>query len=266
MGLKKDILNIAGWVVSILGLLTVLGFVSAGQKQVKFTSLEVHINADDGNFFIVEEDIEQMVYDLGYTPDVLSITEVDIAQIERLLRANPSIKNANVYSSINGAVRIDIEQRNPIIRVFNESGESYYIDETGWLMPPSSKYTSRVMVATGKLNEPYAMRYSTNMATLPHMEEELDNNILQELYRLASFVNADPFWKAQIMQVHVLENNDLELTPRVGNHTILLGSTENIEEKFNKLRIFYDEGLSKTGWNEYTQLNLKFANQVVATK
>lgn len=259
-------LNVGTWVVVVIGLLTMLGFVNKGQQDVRFQSLEVSIDSRDGNYFIVEEDIEQMVYDLGYTPDILSISEVDIAHIERILRNNPSIKDADVYQSINGTVRIEIEQRKPIIRVFNESGESYYIDETGWLMPLSSKYTSRVMVATGSLHEAYALRYNTNMATLPQYEEELDNNILQQLYELAQFVEQDEFWKAQIIQVNVLENNELELIPRVGNHTIMLGTTNDLELKFKKLKIFYEEGLSKTGWNEYAQINLKFDNQVVCTK
>ena len=79
-------------------------------------------------------------------------------------------------------------------------------------------------------------------------------------------MEADEFWKAQIIQVKVLENGELELIPRVGNHTILLGTTDELELKFKKLKIFYEKGLSKTGWNEYSQINLKFDNQVVCTK
>ena len=59
---------------------------------------------------------------------------------------------------------------------------------------------------------------------------------------------------------------DFELVPKVGNHKIVFGGIDNLESKFEKLMIFYKKGLSKTGWNEYSEINLKFKNQVVCTK
>jgi len=83
---------------------------------------------------------------------------------------------------------------------------------------------------------------------------------------LAKFVDQSEFWKAQLVQIYVNEDNEIELIPRVGSHRILIGDVENLEEKFNKLMLFYEKGLSKTGWNEYSIINLKFKDQVVCTK
>ena len=88
----------------------------------------------------------------------------------------------------------------------------------------------------------------------------------KQFYILASFVYKDPFWKAQIMQVYINNEGDMELIPRVGNHTIILGDVSGLEDKFSKLMIFYKQGLSKTGWNEYSTINLKYNNQVICTK
>ncbi|MBL0100570.1 MAG: hypothetical protein IPP49_11445 [Saprospiraceae bacterium] len=38
-----------------------------------------------------------------------------------------------------------------------------------------------------------------------------------------------------------------------------------MEAKFNKLKIFYRDGLPKLGWSRYKTLNLKYANQVTGT-
>ena len=59
---------------------------------------------------------------------------------------------------------------------------------------------------------------------------------------------------------------DIELIPRVGNHTIVFGDANQIESKFEKLIVFYNKGLSNTGWNEYSVINLKYEGQVVCTK
>ena len=69
-----------------------------------------------------------------------------------------------------------------------------------------------------------------------------------------------------IVQIYVDEKNNVELIPRVGNHNIILGDASDLENKLEKLMIFYKKGLSKTGWNEYSTINLKYKNQIVCTK
>ncbi|MEP7169164.1 MAG: cell division protein FtsQ, partial [Bacteroidota bacterium] len=76
----------------------------------------------------------------------------------------------------------------------------------------------------------------------------------------------DAFWNAQVEQIYVTEQSEIELIPRVGNHRIILGDASQLDEKFNKLMIFYKQGLNNTGWNNYNTINLKFTNQVVCTK
>ena len=68
-------------------------------------------------------------------------------------------------------------------------------------------------------------------------------------------------------QINVTNEKELELYLAVGNHKIIFGDANDIEEKFKKLKIFYTEGLNKTdGWNKYSVINVKYKNQVVCTK
>jgi cell division protein FtsQ len=91
---------------------------------------------------------------------------------------------------------------------------------------------------------------------------------------LADFIRHHEFWNAQVQQVFVNASGEMELIPRVGNHTIVLGDLEGgqagyekeMEEKFNKLFLFYREGLSKQGWDKYNTINLTFKDQIVCTK
>ena len=59
---------------------------------------------------------------------------------------------------------------------------------------------------------------------------------------------------------------EIELVPRVGNHTILLGDITNYQEKLRKLYLFYEKGVNQVGWNDYKEINLKFRNQIVCVK
>ena len=45
-----------------------------------------------------------------------------------------------------------------------------------------------------------------------------------------------------------------------------LGSVEGFQEKLDRLRIFYREGLEQVGWNKYSTISLAYDGQVVCTK
>ena len=141
---------------------------------------------------------------------------------------------------------------------------SYYLDENGFIMPLSQNYTARLLVVNGRINEPFATRYTLNFNTLADTLKT--KTLLDEIYTLSKYIDQSDFWKAQIEQVYVNKQLEMELIPKVGNHRIVFGEVENIENKFEKLMVFYKKGLSKTGWNEYSEINLKYKNQVVCTK
>ena len=90
--------------------------------------------------------------------------------------------------------------------------------------------------------------------------------MIDDVFKVAEFIRTDPLWHAQIEQLYVNKELEIELIPRVGNHRIVVGDATDLKKKLDKLKIFYKKGLSKTGWNEYSVINLKFANQVVCKK
>jgi cell division protein FtsQ len=83
---------------------------------------------------------------------------------------------------------------------------------------------------------------------------------------MASYITRDKFLKAQIEQVFVEPNGEFELIPRVGNHIIIFGGPDNMEDKFDRLFVFYRNGLSRIGWTRYNVINIKYRNQVVCSK
>ena len=79
-------------------------------------------------------------------------------------------------------------------------------------------------------------------------------------------LNSDSFWSAQIDQIYVDNNDDIDLIPRVGNQQIHLGSTEDYEAKFRNLEAFYDKVLPEVGWNKYSVINLEYKDQIVCKR
>jgi cell division protein FtsQ len=90
--------------------------------------------------------------------------------------------------------------------------------------------------------------------------------VLRELFKIATYVDKDAFWRAQIDQIFVTAESELVLVPKLGNHQIIFGNTEQMEDKFNRLMLFYREALSRVGWDKYKAINLRYRGQVVAVK
>jgi cell division protein FtsQ len=121
-------------------------------------------------------------------------------------------------------------------------------------------------VANGYITEPFRIGQTLNIFEIRHDSLPRAQRTIYDVYTLARFISGDSFWKAQIEQIYVNNQFEIELIPRVGSHIIEIGTAENIEEKFENLKLLYLEGFNKIGWNQYERINLKYKNQVVCTK
>ena len=256
-------LQISIWVIVIVLIIVTLGFVNKSKERIAFLNPIINIDYETENRFIDEYDISSHIMSVGDTGTLL-LNQFNVTKIEEKLNNNHSIKDAQVYKTIDGKLIINVKQRRPIVRIFPKNSVSYYIDEKGVLMPLSNKYTARLLVVSGELDEPFAKRYQFNYNNLNDTLTE--KTLLDDIYQIANYIDQSEFWKAQIEQIAVNKLLEFELVPKVGNHKIVFGGIENLEGKFEKLMIFYKKGLSKTGWNEYSEINLKYKNQVVCKK
>ena len=61
-------------------------------------------------------------------------------------------------------------------------------------------------------------------------------------------------------------DKNIELVPRVGDHVIYLGKLDDFEQKLKRVKVFYEKGLNKVGWNKYSRISVEFDNQIICTK
>ena len=264
----KRALIIGSWVLSIAGMIVLLGFANYKQVNAVCKNVLVTVNEGEGHDFVDGNDILQLVNSKGKLIGK-SFANINKTLLEKIVMSNPFVERVEVYSTLDGNLHIDAWQRDPIVRVYNMQNEQYFIDKNGAFMPVSEKYTPAVIVANGfifntysemKIAPPPILKNSNNIdsLTIPRM--------INQVYKVASFVANDTFWSANTQQIFVNELQEIELVPRVGDHRILIGDTTDLKSKFDRLFLFYQKGLSNTGWNKYSLINLKFKDQVVCTK
>ena len=268
MELFLKILRITFWILLVAGLTTIFAFVQKQENDLLCTKVNISIVHDpmQENYFVNEDAIRQLIAQRFGQVENTSLKNINVNYLERLMYSNPWVERANVYLSIDGVVDIEIEQRQPILRIINTDGETYYMDTNGKLMLWSPDFTPRMLIASGNIKEKYAEWSKIPVSQLINNDTLKTLTMLDDLYTMARFILADEFWSAHIEQIYVNTLGEIELVPKVGDHKIIFGSSDEMAEKFWKLKTFYKEGLNYTGWDNYDTLNLKFNNQVVCTK
>ncbi len=259
----KKILYISMWVLLSAGVLILAGFAASEEKKVVCNEYEINILRNGENYFVEEDHIRELIQKNGDSLIGQTIGTIDVTALEMLVNTNPWVENAEVYMGINGKVKIDIIQREPLARIVNARGESFYLDKKGRLLSWSSTFSPRMIIVNGAISETYNFDYTTNFSGTG---EKLKRTILDEVYAMVSFMEKDSLWKAQFEQIYVNDQKEFELIPKIGDHRILFGDTSDMSRKLSKLKIFYTEGLNNTGWNQYDTINLKYNNQVVCSK
>jgi len=260
----QKILVYAAWLLVVVSMFTILSFTNNALDNKPCNSIEVNINNIDEHDFIKNDDVFNMLKEKNKKIIGQSMGNIDVASLERMFNANSHIYNSEVYKTINGVVKINITTKRPIARIINVNGESFYLDEHGYLMRWSNNYTANLPVFTGNIYESYDVCYNINYSKTDINDSVLIKNNLFGIYRLAKYLDSSEFWKAQIEQIYV--GKEVELVPLAGSHIIVLGNFQDIDEKMNKLLVFYQHGLNKVGWNKYETINLEYKNQIVCTK
>jgi cell division protein FtsQ len=262
----KKLLTISLWVVLIGSFITLLGFVVWDHNAQGCKAYNIRIDYGNADTLVTKSDIYNLVKKAGNVIKGQLLGDIDVEAIERGIRHQPYIAEAEVFVTLDGVVQINVHQRQPILRIFNQKGESFYLDGLGHLLPLNPAFSARLIVATGFIDEPFSKKTNYLQDSVKRNDSVEYRSVMVNLYKLATYIMKDKFLRAQIEQIDVDKLGEFELIPRVGNHVIIFGSADNIEDKFERLFAFYKYGLSRTGWSRYNVINIKFRNQVVCSK
>ena len=256
--MNNRVKNIIGFLL-LLVFFVLVSFTKNQQSKKLVENVHVSIDAINGDPFLNEKDVIDLVYSRYDTLLEKEIGDLYLGEVENLLRSQPSVKNAEVYVEHNNKVNIDIELRKIIARIKPDSLPGFYIDNEGKTMNWSSKYSPRVLTITGYLN--YYNRYIKD--TVIEKDLSTHTKLIKDVHDFAKYVNSSSFWKAQIGQVYIDDNGDAVLIPLIGNEEFMFGELTDYTKKFDKIRRYYDEIAPKLGWNKYREVNVKFDRQII---
>jgi len=243
-------------------LVLLLSFTRGNNMQNPVHQLDIKVQSRSGNHFIGPGHIRDLVIEHFDTLEGRHLEPALLRNLHGIILNIDHIDHAKVYRTINGQLKLDITLRDPMIRIINRDNQSFYLDIDGNMFPLASGYTARVLLATGSI----PASYSPGQHILSAADGKPDKQVLQDLFKLATYINEDAFWNAFIDHIMVLPNGKFELIPKNGVHTIQFGDAANMESKFERLRAFYIHGLSTLGWYQYNRINVEFNQQIICSK
>lgn len=238
--------------VALLGLSFLIAFAERKQGGSVCKNISVEIDNINENHFLDEADVMKLVEGSGEPVKGVGIDRINLKGIERKLKYDKHILDAELFGDLKGNLVVNVELRRPIARIVQNDAPDAYIAEDGVIMPVSEKYTSRVVLISGYVK--------------PLLESE-DLNKSEDgkrLLEMIEYIKADRFWKAQVAQLDVDQSGKVDIFPQVTGQRVEFGKPENIEVKFKKLMVFYKEILPARGWTRYERVNLEYEGQVIA--
>lgn len=228
-------------IVLLILVVFLYAFSSNRNNARRISEIDIKFQGDN-NLFITRDNVSKLLIQNEQPVTSVPKEVLVLNRLEKALNLNPMIKKAEVFVDIKGTLTAIIEQKKPIARVFTNT--SYYIDDQGSYMPLSANHSARVPLVTGEVNQ-----------------KNLDN-----IFTIASKVQADAFLKMHVVEIQQNADNTLQLKLRNQNFTVQLGSLKQLDKKISNLKAFYKKALKDKTLNTYKTVNLKFDNQVVCTK
>lgn len=231
---------------TVLGVAILIFLVSFSAKRhgcKPVTDVKIKVDHESGKFFVNDSLVRKVLDGKQIRVREVALGNMEVDQVENILDRNSFVKKSQVFQDINGELKVKILQETPVARI-NTGVDEYYLSDDLTKMPLSTLYSAEVLLVGGAIEE-----------------EDYEG-----IRSLTKFISADKLLKKHIIAVKKEEPNSFILLVNKGDYVIEFGELKNFESKFEKLKLFYDQFLGKVGLNYYERINLRFNNQIVATK
>ena len=235
MRLKKHLFFVTVFILAIL--MSTFAYFRNSKRLVE--KVMVNFESQGAQFLSVNLVDKLLIQNKGALPWNAKDSLV-LSMLETLLEKNSYVDNAEVYHFQQGVLGVNIQEKSAVVRI--QGTDQYYLDKAGNQFPISNKYTPKVPLYLGTL------------------EEEQKEDLLS----LIDHIDKDPFLRNELASIHY-RSNSYFIGLRSYGFEVEIGMMRRIGEKLSKLKVFCayhdNQGLKR----EYTLINLKFKNQVVGS-
>lgn len=249
---QKIVINIL-WSIAAAALIVLFVVSWKAKSEKQLTDIQVELVGESAQALFMDEIAIRSILNEQGVKAGIPIEKINLTQLEKFIEKTEWVKNAEFFINNKLVLEVKIEQRIPIARVFTASGTSFYIDNEGSRLPLKQLTVLNLPVFTG---------FPTDQPKLSRP----DSVLLKDVLFFAKTIQKDSFFMAQVAQVNIEPNGTFQMVPTLGDHLVLLGTVDQLEDKLNRLFTFYKKVWLVSGVNAYQYIDCRFNHQVVALK
>ena len=230
--------------IALIGYMVAMLCVGSYERDLRLCNgVEITVNDTARLRFVMPREVARDIYPLIKNAKGKPLKDIDLDKIERALCESDKIERAVVSVGTDNVVHILVDPMEPLARIFDSHGHSYYINKR---ITATARYFVDVPVVQGDFPD---------TAFTP-----------RHLLPLLDYIQNDSLWNRMITMVKVDSPRDIILVPNIRGQVINFGPPDNFDSKFARLRDMYTDILPARGWNYYDTLCVKWTGQVVATR
>ena len=249
---QKIVINIL-WSIAAAALIVLFVVSWKAKSEKQLTDIQVELVGESAQALFMDEIAIRSILNEQGVKAGIPLEKINLTQLEKFIEKTEWVKNAEFFINNKLVLEVKIEQRIPIARIFTATGTSFYIDNEGWRLPLKQLTVLNLPVFTG---------FPTDQPKL----SKPDSALLKDVLFFAKTIQKDSFFMAQVAQVNIEPNGTFQMVPTLGDHLVLLGSVDQLEDKLNRLFTFYKKVWLGSGVNAYQFIDCRFDHQVVALK
>jgi cell division protein FtsQ len=247
-------------IIPVLYVVAMPAYLSYSTSMEPCGGIKIRIRDSSDYKFVSKRELLNLVNAYGTKISGEPVYEIPVTDIENRLAEVRDLKYAEVYTTVDGILHVDADQRDPVMRVIPKNGGDFYVDEDGVVFRRRGLYSPRLQIVVGDIN------ITSDMLRGVSVLDTSSKSVLRDIYYLVQFIQNDSFWSAQVDQLSVESDREIDIVPRVGNQIVHLGTVDNFEQKFMNLEAFYKDVLPEVGWRKYSTINLEYKDQIVCKK
>lgn len=214
------------------------------REQLICTGIEIEVTDSLENQFVLADDVKGFLANEYGECLGVALDSINLDAIENLLKSKSAILETEAYTTKNGILKIEVNQRKPIVRFIGQD-IGYYADRHGRAFPLQSTYTSYVQTVDGNI------------------PEITDSAKIRRIVRLVNFIEDSSDWKDKIVNISIDTTGNLTLIPRKGNERFLFGQPDDIANKMERMKLYYTSIIPATDSSRYTTINVKYSGQII---
>lgn len=231
-------------------------YTAASEAELRCNSIQVVFSGNPKQKFITEDDLKDVVKSSVIGKPV---NDIDTYRLEELVSETGVISHAEIYVSQPAVLVMEVEQRDPIVRI-NTDSFSCYADSCGYLLPLMDGITLDLPIISG--NVPVVARQG--LRGFPTAGRDW----LRHTLTLTEAIRQNSYWGAEIEQIWVDDNTDFVLYTRSLPESFIfgqIGDKGDIQDKLNKMAGYYRTIRPKAlkDGTHYNTVDLKFKDQII---